>query len=89
MMLTAGSPAGTGEIPALYAYSVGENRWHKLKLAPPPGKRMEDLVSQNRAWAYDPEHDLVFMVLGTTAGDLGRSEVFALRLDPGSAESSK
>jgi hypothetical protein len=87
-MLTAGSPAGRLS-PSLYAYQVGENRWHRLNIAPPPGRQSSDLVSQNRAWTYDPRHDLVFMVLGRTHSDLGRAEVFALRYDHDQAVAAK
>ncbi len=80
MLLTAGSPAG-GQAPSLYAYHVGENRWHRLQIAAPPGRQASDLVSQNRAWTYDPGHDLVLMVLGGTRTDRGRAEVFGLRYD--------
>ena len=79
-MLTAGSPAGS-QGGALYAYQVGENRWHRLKIAAPAGRQTSDLLSQNRAWTYDPANGLVLMVLGGTRGDLGTAEVFALRYD--------
>ncbi len=80
VMLTAGSPAG-GLTPSLYAYHVGENRWHRVNIPAPPGRHMSDLVSQNRAWTYDPVHDLVFMVLGGSRSDLGTAEVYALKYD--------
>lgn len=80
VLLTAGSPAG-GQAPSLYAYHVGENRWHRLQIPAPPGRQASDLVSQNRAWTYDPGHDLVLMVLGGTRTDRGRAEVFGLRYD--------
>ena len=80
VMLTAGSPAGKQEA-SVYAYHVGENCWHRLQLPVPPGRQASDLVSQNRAWTYDPGHDLVFMVLGRKRSDLGTAEVFALRYD--------
>ena len=79
VMLTAGRPAGTREAGAIWAYHVGENRWYKVDLPLPPGKRANDLIGQNRAWAYDPEHNLVLMVLGDRPGDEGRAQVFALR----------
>lgn len=78
VMLTAGLPAGSRG-GALYAYHVGENRWYRLNIAPPPGREASDVVSQNRAWTYDPSNDLVYMVLGGTRGDLGTAQVFALR----------
>ena len=81
ILLTAGSPAGSHEAPALYAYHVEMNRWEKLSFAPPAGRRAADLVSQNRAWAYDPARDLVLMVLGSGHGDLGAVSVYALRYE--------
>jgi hypothetical protein len=81
VMLTAGQPGGTRD-PALYAYHLGENRWHKLNLPPPPGRTAADLVGQNRAWAFDAAHDLVLMVLGQGRGNLGTAQVYALRYDP-------
>jgi hypothetical protein len=89
VMLTAGSPVGTRQVPALYAYHVGENRWYKLKLPLPPGKKEIDLGGQNRAWAYDPKHDLVFMILGEGTGDRGKAELFALRYKHSGAELAK
>jgi hypothetical protein len=81
VMLTAGYPAGSGRDSRIYAYRVGENRWYKLDIPIPPGKRPRDVVGQNRAWTYDPKHNLVLMVLGDRSGDLARAQVFALRYD--------
>jgi hypothetical protein len=78
-VLTSGMPAGTKEDPALWAYRVAENRWHKLSIPAPPGRRAADLSGWNRAWAYDAAHDVVLMVLGERAGDDARAQVFALR----------
>jgi hypothetical protein len=79
VMLMAGASAGSSETPSLYAYVVGENLWQKVDLPLPLGKRAADLIGQNRAWAYDPKHNLVLMVLGASAGDRGAAEVLALR----------
>jgi hypothetical protein len=84
VMLTAGARDGDRGS-WLYAYHVGENRWYRLKTAPPPGRRPSDVTGQNRAWAYDPRHGLVFMVLGVSDSDVGRAEVFALRYEHGLA----
>jgi hypothetical protein len=81
VLLTAGSPAAGPESPALYAYHVGQNRWEKLTFPPPAGRRAADLVSQNRAWTYDPVRALVLMVLGTRRGDVGSAQVYALRYE--------
>ena len=81
VVLTASLPSGGGAGPGIYAYHVGENRWQRVNIPPPPGKTPNDLVGWNRAWAYDPRHDLVLMVLGDRPGDQGRAQVFALRFD--------
>jgi len=79
VMLTAGQPANSTEPVSLYAYHVGRNRWYKLHIPPPDGKRPVDLGGQNRAWTFDPKHNLVLMVLGDRGGDQARAQVFALR----------
>ena len=88
-MLTAGYPAGAEETPSLYAYRVGENRWYQLGIPVLAGRRTADLVGQNRAWTYDPRHNLVFMVLGASAGDRGATEVFGLRYSHNGATLAK
>ena len=80
-MLTSGAPAGSKEEPALWAYRVGENRWYKLNIPVPPGKRPAELTGWNRAWAYDPARNLVLMILGERVGDDSLSQVFALLYD--------
>ena len=79
VLLTAGQPAGSKDPSGVYAYHVGENRWYKAVIAPPPGKRPSDIGGQNRAWTYDPKHNLVLMVLGDRGGDRALAQVFALR----------
>ena len=79
VLLTAGQPAGSKDPPGVYAYHVGQNRWLKTDIAPPSGKRASDIGGQNRAWTYDPKHNLVLMVLGDRAGDRAVAQVFALR----------
>jgi hypothetical protein len=86
VMLTAGSPAGSGRSSGIYAYHVGENRWYKVDIPPPSGKRPADVVGQNRAWTYDPKHNLVLMVLGDRGGDQAKAQVFALRYDHSQAK---
>jgi hypothetical protein len=83
VLLTAGQPAGTREPASIWAYHVGDNRWHNTGIVPPHGKRPADVGGQNRAWTYDPRHKLVLMVLGDRAGDRARAQVFALRYDHG------
>ena len=86
VMLTA---SGAGENRGLYAFHVGENRWYKTTVLPPPGKGPNDIVGQNRAWTYDPKHNLVLMVLGDRGGDGANAEVFALRYDHGAAMTTR
>jgi hypothetical protein len=77
--LTAGWLPGANSEPGFYAYRVGENRWHRLDIVPPEDRDMQDMVAQNRAWAYDPGHDLVLMVLGKRRGDLSDAVVYGMR----------
>ena len=69
----------TASAGSLWAYHAATNRWEKLAFPLPSGRTPRDLNSQNRAWAYDPAHDLVLMVLGASRGDLGNAVVYALR----------
>jgi hypothetical protein len=57
----------------LWAYKVSQNAWHKIEIPSPPGA-----AGQNRAMVYDPQRDLVLLVLGT-GGDSGKASVYALR----------
>jgi hypothetical protein len=77
VLLTSGRVAGERDT-AMWAYKIAENRWHKLDIGPPDGRTSRDMTSQNRAWAYDPIHDIVLMVLGQT-GDSGRADVYGVR----------
>jgi len=65
VFLTAGA--------ALWAYKMSENAWHKVAIPSPPGA-----AGQNRAMVYDPQRDLILLVLGT-GGDAGKATVYALR----------
>jgi hypothetical protein len=58
---------------ALWAYKVGDNLWEKTDIPAPAGAS-----GQNRAMVYDPQRDLVLLVLGT-GGDTGTASVYALR----------
>ncbi len=58
---------------ALWAYRPGVNRWERIDVAAPPGA-----AGQNRAMVYDPQHDLVLLVLGDN-GDDGTASVYVLR----------
>jgi len=79
-----GYPAGDEENAGGYVYRVAENAWHRLDLSPPPDREMKEMVGQNRAMTYDPERDLVLMVLGKqSGGNLGQAAVYALNLQAG------
>jgi hypothetical protein len=78
VMLTYGPGPEKRSIPALWAYRPGENTWHRVELAAPPGINAALATGQNRALVYDPKRDLVLLVLGT-GGDQGKTAVFALR----------
>jgi len=58
---------------AAWAFKVSANSWHKVNIPPPPGA-----ASQNRAMVYDPQRDLVLLVLGA-GGDSGVASVYGLR----------
>jgi len=58
---------------ALWVYRVSENRWEKADVKAPPGAS-----GQNRAMVYDPQRDLVLLVLGSN-GDEGTASVYGLR----------
>jgi hypothetical protein len=78
-MLTAGTPPDGSAGPGMYAYRPAENTWTRLEIAPPEGLESSSLVMQNRAFTYDPIHNVVLMVLGERSGDLGRAVVYGLR----------
>ena len=77
MFLTAGSPEGDRSRSGIWAYHVGENRWYKRNIEPPEGRTMNDMLGQNRAWAYDPIHDIVFMIIG--ANDAGEALIYRMK----------
>jgi hypothetical protein len=78
VLLTFGPAPEQRAVPALWAYKPGENMWHRIELAPPPGIEPRTAAGQNRALVYDPKRDLVLLVLGT-GGDQGQALVHALR----------
>ncbi len=83
VVLTTGTPAGNGAEPGFWSYRVGENRWYRVDVEPPQGLGMNDMLAQNRAWTYDPIHDIVFMIMGERAGDMAAAVVYGLRYDFG------
>ena len=56
-----------------WAYKVSSNSWERIDIPAPAGS-----AGQNRAMVYDPQRDLVLLVLGNT-GDSGTASVYALR----------
>lgn len=81
VFLTAGTPAGGNAEPAFWAYRVDENRWYRLDINSPEDRTMDDMVTQNRVWAYDPNHDIVFMILGEYKNDVGRAVVYGMKFN--------
>lgn len=79
VLLTCGSPAGDEDDVGVYTYRIEENTWRRVEIPAPPGREMWEVAGQNRAMAYDPERDLVLMVLGEDLGDRGAAVVYALR----------
>ena len=80
VFFTCGSPPGKLEEAGIYIFRVSENAWYRVGIAPPPRKKMRDIVGQNRAITYDPKHNVVLMVLGErSSGDLDNAEIYALR----------
>jgi hypothetical protein len=68
VLFTAGTPAGEISRAGFWAYRVDENRWYRINIEPSEGRTMNDMLGQNRAWTYDPIHDILFMILGENAG---------------------
>ncbi len=60
----------------LWDYRVGDNRWEQMDIKAPPVH-----AGQNRAMVYDPERDLVLLVLGAD-GDAGNASVYGMRFRP-------
>jgi hypothetical protein len=77
VLLTFGPAPGNEKGPALWPYRVADNAWSRVAVEPPPGVEPRTAAGQNRALVYDPERDLVLLVLGTN--DRGESRVYALR----------
>ena len=80
VFVTAGRPSGEKGDPSFWAYHAGGNRWHKLNIAPPEGRAVREMVGQNRAWAYDPAHNIIFMVM-SKSGDSSTSVVYGIRIN--------
>jgi hypothetical protein len=68
IFFTAGRNGDNNNEPGFWAYRVEENRWYKLDIALPDGITMNNMVSQNRAWCYDPNNSIIFMVTGSNDG---------------------
>jgi hypothetical protein len=78
LVLTSGSRPGEDK-QAFWVYHLGSNRWQRVAIGLPEGVTLADMGSQNRAWAYDPNHNLVLMVLGE--GNQGNAVVYGLKYD--------
>jgi len=79
IILTAGTPAKDTSKAGFWAYHIGENRWYRVEVDLPDGKTMRDVLGQNRAWTYDPVHDIIFMILGKRGGDTAESDLYGIR----------
>jgi len=79
VFLTAGSPADKNAEPAFWAYHVGENRWYRLNINPPGELTMNDMVGANRAWIYDPIHDIVFMLMREYSDSVYQTLMYGMR----------
>lgn len=87
LFFTLGSPAGDSDRVGVYVYIPVKNSWRFVDIDPPAGRDGRVLVSQNRALTYDPEHNVVLMVLGERrAGDISEAQVYALRFNLGSSD---
>jgi hypothetical protein len=83
---TCGYPFGDSDKGSVYVYRIGENAWYRVEIPLPEGVSQAILTGQNRALTYDPERDLVLMVLGERRGsDVGAVRVYALRYNHRSA----
>ena len=76
---TCGYTAEKRNDPGVYVYRVSENLWCRINIPPPHGKDVRSIVGQNRAITYDPENNLILMVLGERHGDVGKAVVYAMR----------
>jgi len=76
VLLTAGSKSGE-EMPAFWVYDCSRNRWQKVAIGLPKGLSLENMKKQSRAWAFDPIHNLILMVLGE--GNQGNAAVYGLK----------
>ncbi len=80
VFFTCGYPHGKSDDAGVYVYRVGENVWYRVNIPSPVGVPQRSIAAQNRAFTYDPEHNLILMVLGDRSGsDAGSVAVYALR----------
>jgi hypothetical protein len=86
VFFTCAYPSGNYENAGVYVYRVGQNRWYRVEIPLPEGISQRTLAGQNRAFTYDPKHNLILMVLGERSGsDVGKVRVYALRYNHGTA----
>ncbi len=79
VFFTVGKPSDDTTEPGFWAFRIENNTWYKLDLMPPEGWTLDDMKRANRAWAYDPKHDIVFMVLGES--NTSTAALYGLRFD--------
>ena len=78
-LFTCSSPAGDEDHVGVYVYLVEENTWRRVEIPAPPEREMREIAGQNRAMTYDPERNLLLMILGEEGRNLGDAVVYALR----------
>lgn len=79
VVLTYGPAPGKEAGPALWAYRPVDNAWQRIAIAAPPDVSPSVARGQNRALVYDPERELVYLVVGS--GNQAQTRVYALRLE--------
>jgi hypothetical protein len=87
VFFTCAYPPGKYEDAGVYVFRVGQNRWYRPDIPLPEGVSQRTIAGQNRAFTYDPKHNLILMVLGERVGsDVGSVRVYALRYNHGTAQ---
>ena len=79
LFFTCSYPAGNEEDAGVYVYRIEEDAWYREEIPAPPGREIADIAAQNRAITYDPERNLILMVLGEGRGNRGNAAVYAMR----------
>jgi len=87
VFFTCGYPPENHAKAGVYVYHLGRNSWYMVDIPLPEEVTQNMIAGQNRALTYDPEHNLVLMVLGERRGsDVGGVRVYALRYNDAAAK---